>query len=156
MKLTKELILQQEKEAVLQHFNLADAYQLGEEVRKAAVGDPEQLVVTIQLGRRLVYVRAGSQTTFENDYWAARKRNVVLHHEHSSMFVRLDNNADEEEYYRRNGLSHHDYAIHGGAFPIFVEQVGMVGVIAISGFPMEDDHLTCYQGLMNFKKKFAC
>lgn len=154
MNLTTDLILKQEKESALKHFNLEDAYHLGEEVRNAAGDQKEAITVTIKLGNRIVYVRAGTETTTDNDRWAKRKRNVVLQHEHSSMFVRLDNNADEEEYHRLNGLSHSDYAIHGGAFPIFVKDVGMVGVIAISGLPMEVDHETCYQGLQSFKKKF--
>jgi uncharacterized protein (UPF0303 family) len=33
-----------------------------------------------------------------------------------------------------------DYAVAGGAFPLFVEGVGCIGTVAVSGLPQRDDH----------------
>lgn len=153
-KLTLEKIAAQEKQTVLDKMTLSDAQKLGHAIESAAGNKVEDLTITIMLGNRIVYVRAGSNTTYDNDFWARRKRNVVKQHAHSSMYVRLDMDADEEGYYNLTGLNRLDYAIHGGAFPIVVNNVGLVGVISVSGLPMEEDHDICYRGLKIFKEEY--
>ena len=37
-------------------------------------------------------------------------------------------------------LPERDYAVHGGAFPIFVRGAGCIGAVAVSGLPQRDDH----------------
>jgi uncharacterized protein (UPF0303 family) len=32
------------------------------------------------------------------------------------------------------------FAAHGGAFPIRIREVGVVGCVAVSGLPQADDH----------------
>lgn len=150
-KLTPDYLLEQEKQTMLKSFTLSDAQKLGAHVINESGDNIETLTVTIYLGDRLVYARAGENSTYENDFWAKRKANVVKHHEHSSMYVRQNCEADEEGYYRLNGLDSLDYAIHGGAFPIFVEQVGFVGVLAVSGLPMEEDHDITYRSIKALK-----
>jgi uncharacterized protein (UPF0303 family) len=41
---------------------------------------------------------------------------------------------------QRMGLPARDYAMDGGAFPLFVEGVGCVGTVAVSGLPQREDH----------------
>jgi uncharacterized protein (UPF0303 family) len=37
-------------------------------------------------------------------------------------------------------LPERDYAVHGGAFPIFVHGAGCIGAVAVSGLPQREDH----------------
>jgi uncharacterized protein (UPF0303 family) len=39
-----------------------------------------------------------------------------------------------------HGVDPADYAPHGGAFPIRIRDVGVVGVVTVSGLPQADDH----------------
>ncbi|MNW49573.1 hypothetical protein D3C74_269980 [compost metagenome] len=150
--LTSEFVFKQEQACILSQFSLKDGHFLGQLLVEAAGDKVEKTAISVSFGERIIYVRAGSETALENDYWARRKRNVVHHHGHSSMFVRLANNCDEEEYYRMSGLDPAEYAIHGGGFPIVVNHVGLVGTVVISGLPMEEDHAICYEALKRFKE----
>lgn len=38
------------------------------------------------------------------------------------------------------GLDAALYAAHGGAFPVWIWDVGVVGVVTVSGLPQADDH----------------
>jgi uncharacterized protein (UPF0303 family) len=39
---------------------------------------------------------------------------------------------------------------HGGAFPVIVHRVGMVGTVAVSGLPQADDHALVVEGLTRY------
>jgi uncharacterized protein (UPF0303 family) len=39
-----------------------------------------------------------------------------------------------------NALPSADYASHGGSFPIYVNGIGCVGAVTVSGLPQRDDH----------------
>ncbi len=58
----------------------------------------------------------------------------------------------EEKYL----ISSSDYAAHGGAFPLIIRDVGVVGTITVSGLPQQEDHelvvTTLKQFLANSRK----
>jgi uncharacterized protein (UPF0303 family) len=42
------------------------------------------------------------------------------------------------------------YAAHGGAFPIAVRNVGVVGTVTVSGLPQADDHRLVVKALGDY------
>ncbi len=47
------------------------------------------------------------------------------------------------------------YAAHGGAFPLIVRNVGVVGTITVSALPQEEDHRLVVQVLREFMAESA-
>jgi len=45
---------------------------------------------------------------------------------------------------------HLQEAAHGGAFPVIVRDVGVVGAVTVSGLPQEEDHRLVVQVLRKF------
>src|SRR5713226_4135735 len=85
-----------------------------------------------------------------------RKNNVVKRFGHSSYYMGISlQNAGQtiEEKYL---ISSSDYAAHGGAFPLIIRGVGVVGTITVSGLPQQEDHelvvTTLKQFLANSRK----
>jgi uncharacterized protein (UPF0303 family) len=63
--------------------------------------------------------------------------------------------AAAPDLFERFGLDHQTYAAAGGAIPILVDNVGMVGVVAVSGLPQIEDHemvLAALAALQNKQK----
>ena len=46
-----------------------------------------------------------------------------------------------------------DYAAHGGAFPLIIRDVGVVGTITVSGLPQQEDHELVVTTLKQFLAK---
>jgi uncharacterized protein (UPF0303 family) len=76
----------------------------------------------------------------DNDEWVKRKNNVVNRFYRSSLYVglklKLANKSIEEKYL----VSLMEYAPYGGAFPIIIKNVGVIGTITVSGLSQEEDH----------------
>lgn len=107
---------------------------------EAAISRSLPIVIRVRSGSRLVYVAALPGSTASNDEWATRKARVAQHFEQSSLLVRLRHERDGEDALARNRLSPELFAAHGGAFPLRVADVGMIGTVVVSGLPQVEDH----------------
>jgi uncharacterized protein (UPF0303 family) len=56
------------------------------------------------------------------------------------MLVGLNFRIDGKSFDADSRLDVADFAAHGGAFPLIVRGVGVVGTIAVSGLPQLEDH----------------
>jgi uncharacterized protein (UPF0303 family) len=59
----------------------------------------------------------------------------------------LSRNTTFEESSR---LDVDSYAAHGGAFPVIVRNVGVIGTVTVSGLPQEQDHRLVVRILREF------
>ena len=79
-------------------------------------------------------------TSPDNDAWIRRKNNVVNRFGHSSLYIGIVLKQAAQTMEEKYLLSSHDYAAHGGAFPLIIREVGVVGTITVSGLPQREDH----------------
>jgi uncharacterized protein (UPF0303 family) len=130
----------QEEQLVFTGFSNADAWRLGSGMVTAAI--ERALPVTIDIrrhGQQLFHV-ALPGTTAENDSWIERKVNVVNRFAAASYLVGRRLAARGVALDEELGVEPRLFAAHGGAFPIRIRDVGVVGTVTVSGLPQADDH----------------
>jgi len=149
---TKEL-LQQEEELTLASFTNEDAIKLGQGLLKLALDQKAPVIVQVRIGEQIIFHSALTGSSSENDWWINRKCIVVEKFNHSSMYVRVSFEENNQSFEEDSGLDNELYAAHGGGFPIIVKNKGMVGIAAVSGLPQVEDHKMLVAGLSNFLKR---
>ena len=130
----------QEEQLVFTQFSNADAWRLGSAMVAAAI--ERALPVTIDIrrhGQQLFHV-ALPGTTAENDSWIERKVNVVDRFAAASYLVGRRLEARGIALDEAQGVDPRLFAAHGGAFPIRIMDVGVIGTVTVSGLPQADDH----------------
>jgi uncharacterized protein (UPF0303 family) len=134
------MIEAQEQRLTFTRFDNIDAWQLGNAMVVAAI--ERELPVTIDIRRagQQLFHAALPGTTPENDAWIERKVNVVNRFAESSYLVGRRLAASATALDEGLGVEPRRFAAHGGAFPIHIAQVGVVGTITVSGLPQVDDH----------------
>jgi uncharacterized protein (UPF0303 family) len=142
-----ERMAEQERRLRFARFDEATAWTLGAHLRAAAESQGVAIAIEVRLARETVFFCAMPGTTPSNADWARRKRNTVELLQRSSYRVGCELKRDASSLEERMGLPTRDYASHGGAFPIFTEASGCVGVATVSGLPQRDDHLLVVQAL---------
>ncbi len=135
-----EELLRQEQELQFTLFDNETALALGMALVQAARAKGKGVTIDITRNGQQLFHHAMAGTARDNGEWVKRKNNVVNRFGHSSYYVgtslRLANQTMEEKYL----LSSHEYAAHGGAFPLIIRGVGAVGTITVSGLPQREDH----------------
>lgn len=143
-------ILTDEAEIVFSSFDREDAWELGCQMRAAALAQSLPIVIGIVLGQQQVFRSALDGSSADNDAWLARKTAVTLRYERSSMGVGERFRVQGREFERDSRLDPNIYAAHGGVFPIQVAGTGVVGAVGVSGLPQADDHAFVVSQLRQF------
>lgn len=130
------------QEEILQfiHFTNEDAWELG--MQMVAEAKKRELPLSIRIQKNngyIVFQYGNDKTTLDNQKWMERKANTVQRMEMSSLRFCLML-KEEEESLKDRGMDESSYAVCGGGFPIFIEEVGVVGAICVSGLDHVSDH----------------
>ncbi|HEV8194334.1 MAG TPA: heme-degrading domain-containing protein [Ktedonobacterales bacterium] len=133
-------LLQQEEVLQFTEFNNETAYELGVLLVEGARREGKGVTIDINRNGQQLFHCALPGTSADNDEWIKRKNRVVNRFAHSSFYL--------GRYYANQGttleermyLDPAEYAAHGGAFPILIKGVGVVGTITVSGLPQQEDH----------------
>jgi uncharacterized protein (UPF0303 family) len=131
---------QQEDELQFARFTNEMALELGMALVQAAQAQGKAVTIDITRNGQQLFHYAMPGTSADNDAWIRRKINVVNRFGHSSFYVgttlRAAGQTMEEKYLLPSG----EYAAHGGAFPLIIREVGVVGTVTVSGLPQREDH----------------
>ena len=130
----------QERRLVLSRADLAALYALGRRMADTALERQLPVLIQVRHGSRLVFVASLPGSTASNDSWAERKARLAAWFEQSSLRVGVAHRGDGPDVHARHALPVERFAAHGGAFPLRVEGVGVVGTVVVSGLPQLEDH----------------
>ena len=134
-----EIIAQQESELVFDRFDEDLAFEIGSNMRELAKTHGKGAALGVYLWDRTVFFGATAGASDGNRGWVERKVKLVKLLQKSSYRVVLER-GDQPRVLTNWALDASDYAIAGGAFPIRVRNVGIIGAAATSGLPERDDH----------------
>ena len=133
-------VTEQEQRLVFRTFNEEAALDIGLRIRDLAKADGVALAIDIRFFNRPLFYFAMPGTNADNPDWLRRKGNCVRRWERSSYLTALRWKRDSRTIQPDHNVDPTEYAVHGGAFSIRVEGVGVVGSITASGLPQRQDH----------------
>ncbi|MDC9825973.1 heme-degrading domain-containing protein [Devosia sp. ZB163] len=133
-------VTEQEQRLVFDAFDEATALTIGDAIRQIAVDAGVAVAIDIRFFNRPLFYYAMKGTSADNPDWLRRKGNCVRRWDRSSYLSHLRLKRDNRTPAPDHNVDPTEYAIHGGAFPIRIKGVGVVGSITASGLPQRDDH----------------
>ena len=130
----------EELELQLDRFTNEDALALG--LRLVEVARAEHLAITVNVcrGEQRLFHHALEGTSADNDVWIERKNRVVRRFGHSSLLMGQRAAQSGRSFAGQALVDETEFAAHGGAFPLNVRGVGLVGTVTVSGLPQLEDH----------------
>lgn len=134
------IVALQEQRLRFNHFGPAEAWDLGLRLKAAAESRQAALAIDVSLPLQQLFHCAMPGATPNNADWIRRKRNTAFRFFRSSYGVGLQMLQRQTTLLAAYDLELHDYADHGGSFPIVVAGAGCIGAVTISGLPQREDH----------------
>ncbi|MCZ8516050.1 heme-degrading domain-containing protein [Paenibacillus filicis] len=134
-----QTLLQEEADLRFSVFTNETAYKVGSRIIEKAIREHKSIVVDIRRNGELLFYSRMDGRSSHNDEWVSWKNNVVHHFGHSSYYMHVFLNSTGSTV-EDSGLDPNDYKAEGGAFPLHLENEGIVGTITVSGLPGEEDH----------------
>jgi uncharacterized protein (UPF0303 family) len=130
---------EQEKHLKFQEFTSETALRIGMSLIERAKVENKVITIDITRNGHQLFHYAFEGTSPDNDQWVLRKNRVVNRFNISSLHFRLklESSGSSVEAKRLNPA---EYAATGGAFPIIIMNVGVVGTITVSGLADTEDH----------------
>ncbi|WP_328913689.1 MULTISPECIES: heme-degrading domain-containing protein [unclassified Streptomyces] len=143
-------LTEQEEALILPRFTHEDAWRLGCLLVGLAKERGAAVTVDIRRGTHQLFHYALYGTSPDNDAWLERKARVVERYGASSLLVGERFRARGTTFEASSRLDPDRYAAHGGAFPLRVTGVGVVGVVGVSGLPQAEDHALVVTAMSRF------
>jgi uncharacterized protein (UPF0303 family) len=135
-----ERVLAQEAALVLPQLDAETAWRIGVQLREMSLARGFSLAIDISRGAQTLFHAVVGTAPPDTASWLRRKTNTVARYHRSSYGIGLKLKLTGDTLASRYGLPEHEYAAHGGAFPLTVAGTGVIGVAAVSGLPQRADH----------------
>ena len=121
-------------------FSKDDALDLG--LLLVELGRQRSLPIAVDItkGEQVLFHAALDGATPDNERWINAKKRTAMRYEVPSLLVGLRARAAGGRIEDNAWWDQSEFAAHGGAFPVRVRDVGIVGVVTVSGLPQADDH----------------
>lgn len=139
-------ITAQEQQLVFDKFTNKDALALGLFMVEKARKENKSITIDIARNGQQLFHYALAGTAPENDIWIARKNEVTRRSNRSSLAMWywqqegwMKNDFDMS-YIEMWGLNSEQAMNLGGAFPLIIKDVGVIGTITVSGLAHFKDH----------------
>lgn len=142
-----ERIELQEAELVLAKFDFEVAWLIGNRLRDLGAARRAPIVIDVRLFGQPLFYTALSGSVPDNADWVRRKSNTVARFHRSSYHVGLSLKQADTTLQERYSLPSTEFSSHGGAFPLRLKEVGVIGSVSVSGLPQRDDHELVVEGL---------
>lgn len=134
-------VIEQEAKLVFDHFDEDTAFGIGSAVREAArTLGKGGVAVGVYLWDRTMFYGATAGASEGNRGWVERKAKLVRLQMKSSYRVVLERGDKPRLLEPSWAIEPTEYAIAGGAFPIVLKGIGVVGAAAASGLDERTDH----------------
>ncbi|TBL79032.1 heme-degrading domain-containing protein [Paenibacillus thalictri] len=143
-------LLQEEEELQFTEFTNDLALQIGLFIIEKVKQENKHITLDISRNGQQLFHYAFPKTSADNDDWVQRKSRVAVRFGHSSHYVGTYLRSIQKNIQERYFLNPSDYSPSGGAFPIIVKDVGVVGAIAASGLTQEEDHALVVSAIRHF------
>jgi uncharacterized protein (UPF0303 family) len=133
-------LAEDEARLVFDRFTNDDAIALGLVLLELARAEGAAVAIDVTRGGQQLFHVALAGTSADNDQWIIRKNRVVTRFAHSSYYMgtlcRSKGHTLSEMFF----VDDREFGAFGGAFPIIVRDVGVVGTVTVSGLAQSDDH----------------
>ena len=133
-------IANQESELQFSFFTNADAWEIGNLMVESARARSLAITIDISRSNQQLFHYAMPGTNPDNDEWIKRKNRVVGRFFHSSFYMGCYYRNLNTTIEKNSLLAESEFAPHGGAFPLTIKGVGIVGTFTVSGLPQKEDH----------------
>ena len=140
--LKKAVALREKEEALLcfPKFSNEDALTLGLKIVEIAKSWGVAVALDIEVNGTQLFHYAMPGSNKRHAMWVRRKQNMVQTSQISTLHAGQLLALDGKDQWKDWRLNEADYAILGGGFPITVAGTGIIGAVACSGLPHEQDH----------------
>jgi uncharacterized protein (UPF0303 family) len=142
-----QTLTQQEEELQFTAFSSDTALTLGLKIVELAKAKQKIITVNITVNDRVLFHHAMQGAAADQADWIRRKNNVVARFGRCSFYIGIDHKHRGVAFDEIKYLDPQDYAANGGAFPITIKGIGMIGTVTVSGLRQAEDHALVVEAL---------